>query len=89
MLGNELGLGERGVREPQGGVCVCTGWGPVSANPGQDQQMSGHLGTPSSAALFHRDLRVSGERQVSEVHKEEMFNHPKRQREQSSPRKYG
>jgi len=51
--------------------------------------MSGHLGTPSRAALFHRDLRVSGERQVSEVHKEEMFNHPQRQREQGSPGKYG
>ena len=54
MLGSELGLGERGVLEPQGRVCVCTGWGPVSASPGQDRQMSGHLGTPSRAALFQR-----------------------------------
>ena len=38
---------------------------------------------------FSRDLRVSGERQVSEVHKEKMFNHPQRQREQGSPGKYG
>ena len=61
----------------------------MSANPGWDRQMSGHLGTPSRAALFHRDPRVAGERQVSEVHKEGMFSHPQRQGEQGSPRKHG
>lgn len=78
-------LGREGSESPRAG-CVFAQAGDLSQQIlDRTSRKSGHLGTLSSAALFHRDLRVSGERQVSEVHKEEMFNHPQRQREQGSP----